>query len=243
MRILALESSAGPASAALMEDGNLIASAWQKMGLTHSETLLPMTENLVKSAKLAFSDIDLFAISKGPGSFTGLRIGISVVKGLAMATEKPCVGISTLEGMYAALVSPMRDLFAPRAIAVCAMDARVHQVYNANFDLADGSRLTCDRAIALDDLCAELTSLARPVIVFGDGAHLVGEALQERGFEPRVTVLPEPYRYQSAVGIAAAASKLDASAYLNAGALRPEYLRLPQAERERLERLKKESHE
>lgn len=237
MRILALESSAAPASAAILEDGVVIASAWQKTGLTHSQTLLPLAENLMKTAALTFSDIDVFAVAKGPGSFTGLRIGLAAVKGLAMAVGKPCCGVSTLEGMYRTLLDGMRSVLKPEAVAVCAMDARVQQVYNANFDLSNGERLCADRAVSLKELADELCAMKRPVILIGDGAHLVAETLKTREDAPEATLLPEPWRYQSAVGTAIAAYRMGEAQLTEAGALTPEYLRLPQAERERLARL------
>ena len=232
MKILALESSAQAASAALAVDGRVVAEAWQKTGLTHSETLLPMAVHLLETAKTKLSEIDLFAVANGPGSFTGLRIGVAAVKGLALGLGKPCAGISTLYGMYRACAPYPED-----AVAVCTMDARVGQVYCAAFDPASDTRITPDRAMALDALREELITLHRPVYLVGDGAEVTYAAL--KGLAGiRVTLAPEQTRYQRASGVALAAAELSPDAYVSAGALRTEYHRLPQAERERLERLK-----
>ncbi len=230
MKILAFESSAQAASVALAENGEVIAEVWQRTGLTHSETLLPMAQNLLSTAKVALSEIDLFAVANGPGSFTGLRIGVATVKGLAFATGKPCAGISTLRALFLA-----HGGYPEHAVAVCVMDARVGQVYNAVFEPATGDRLTPDRAIALDDLRAELAAYNRPAYLVGDGAALAYDALHGR---LPVLLAPAGARYQHARGVAYAAALLSPDAYVTASALRTEYHRLPQAERERLERLK-----
>lgn len=230
MLTLAFESSAKAASVALSRDGDLLGQYFQNCGLTHSVTLLPMAEALLKNNALAVSDVDLFAVAHGPGSFTGVRIGVSTVKGLAWAAEKPCVGVSTLEAMA------WNGLRAPAdAVICCTMDARRSQVYNALFRLRNGApvRLCEDRPIGLAELTAELQALGRPVFVTGDGAHLAAATLTEAGL--RVTLAPEPVRYQTAWGVCMAArDKQPGSAH----DLLPVYLRLSQAERERQERLK-----
>ena len=154
MLTLAFESSAKAASVALLRDGSLISQYSQCSGLTHSRTLLPMAEDLLKNAELKLSDIDLFAVAHGPGSFTGIRIGVSTVKGLSWACDKPCVGVSTLEGM-AWHGQAAGGLICP------VMDARRQQVYNALFEIREGRpiRLTEDRPLSLDELCEELRRL------------------------------------------------------------------------------------
>ena len=144
MLILAFESSARAASAALVKDGKLLSQYSQCSGLTHSRTLLPMGEDMLKNAELTYRDVDLLAVAHGPGSFTGIRIGVSMVKGLAWALEKPCTGVSTLEAMA------WHGLAAGGLICP-VMDARRSQVYNALFRIEDGRpiRLTEDRPIAL----------------------------------------------------------------------------------------------
>ena len=165
MKILALETSAKSVSCAVVEDGAPLASAYQCTGLTHSRTLLPMVDAMLKNADLTIETIDAIAIAAGPGSFTGLRIGIAAVKGLAWAADKPCLGISTLEAMA-------ENIAHLNGLVVGAMDARRAQVYNAVFEAKDGvlTRLTPDRAISLEELCAQLTGKDQPITVLGDGA-------------------------------------------------------------------------
>ena len=126
MKLLALESSAKAASCAVFEDGQVLASAWQSAGLTHSRTLLPMVEDMLRNSGCALRDVDGIAVAAGPGSFTGLRIGVASAKGLAWGAEKPCVPVSTLEAM----AWPLAHL---EGVTVCAMDARRQQIYNAVF--------------------------------------------------------------------------------------------------------------
>ena len=227
MRILAFESAAIAASVAYTRDGVLTASSFQSAGLTHSRTLLPLCEDLLKNAGLTLADVDVLAVSHGPGSFTGLRIGISLVKGLAFQRDLPCVGVSTLEAL--AYNMPRQD-----AVLCAVMDARAGQVYNANFDLSGllPRRLCPDRAITLTELRTELSAIDRPVLVAGDGAHLLADA---------GTPVPENLRLQNAWGVARLAEQV----YRQGGdfspaKLTPNYLRLPQAERERLAKLAKE---
>ena len=226
MLILAFESTAKAASAALVRDGRLLSQYSQCSGLTHSRTLLPMGEDMLKNAELSLRDVDLLAVAHGPGSFTGVRIGVSMVKGLAWASDKPCVGVSTLEAMLAAggLVCPV-------------MDARRSQVYNALFRIADGrpQRLCEDRPIALAELAVELGAYGESVFLVGDGAELSFRALTEKGIP--CVLAPENLRMQSAWGVAMAAQDKTPG---TADSLLPVYLRLSQAERERQERLQRE---
>lgn len=227
MLILAFESSAKPASAALVKDGQLLSQYTQCSALTHSRTLLPMAEDMLKNAELRLSDVDLIAVAHGPGSFTGIRIGVSTVKGLAWAAEKPCVGVSTLEAM------------AWHGLAVggyiCpVMDARRSQVYNALFKIENGRpvRMTEDRPIALEELAKEVTALGAPVFLIGDGAELCFEYFTAHGVP--CVMAPDNLRWQDAWGVAMAAADKTPG---NADELLPVYLRLSQAERERQERL------
>ena len=233
MLILALEASAKTASAAISKDGALLGQYFQNCGLTHSVTLLPMAEALLKNTNLTTADVDRFAVSHGPGSFTGVRIGVSTVKGLAWAAEKPCVGVSTLEAMaWSGLCA------APGSLICCAMDARRAQVYNALFRIEAGRplRLTEDRAVGLDELTDELNSTGKPILVLGDGALLCYNHFSERNVP--VSLAPENIRLQNAWGVCRAAEGKEP---IGAAELLPRYLRLSQAERERLERLKKET--
>ena len=227
MLILAFESSAKPASAALVKDGQLLSQYMQCSALTHSRTLLPMAEDMLKNAELRLSNVDLIAVAHGPGSFTGIRIGVATVKGLAWAAEKPCVGVSTLEAM------------AWHGLAVggyiCpVMDARRSQVYNALFKIENGRpvRMTDDRPIALDELSKEVTALGAPVFLVGDGAALCFEYFTAHGVP--CVMAPDNLRWQDAWGVAMAAADKTPG---NADELLPVYLRLSQAERERQERL------
>lgn len=228
MLILAIESSAKAASVALLEDNELISQYNQCSGLTHSRTLLPMLEDMLKNTEKKMSDVDLVAVAHGPGSFTGIRIGVSTAKGLAWAGEKKCVGVSTLEAMAWHGVS--------RGGLICpVMDARRSQVYNALFEIVSGKpeRLTKDRAIALEDLGRELKEQNRPVCLVGDGSKISYDYLTSQGID--CFVLPSNLVNQSAWGVGMAAQQHEAG---TADDLLPVYLRLSQAERERQERMK-----
>ena len=231
MLTLALESSAKAASAAVFEDEKMLAFSIQNAGLTHSRTLLPMAEDMLKNLGKKPADIDRVAVSRGPGSFTGLRIGLAEAKGLGWALDKPLVGVSTLEAM--AWGGPVLD----GQMLCCAMDARRGQVYNALFTVEGGKpvRLTEDRAISIGELESELIARQEPWILLGDGAELCFGTLDRS--QVTVFLAPEPLRVQSARGVGLAAMGKDA---VPAGELTAAYLRLSQAERERLARLEKE---
>lgn len=229
MLILGIESSAKAASAALCRDGELIAQYYQCAGLTHSRTLLPMAEELLRGTDTALGDLDGVAVAVGPGSFTGVRIGVAAVKGLCFGAEKPAAGVSTLEAMaWNGLAA------APGEIVCCCMDARRGQVYNALFEISDGApaRLVPDRAVTLEELAAELLGYGRAVFLTGDGAQLALGALSAAGLSCRLA--PGPLLMQSAWGVCMAARGLEMQ---SAEKLLPVYLRLSQAERERQERL------
>ena len=228
MLTLALESSAKAASAALFEDDKMLAFSIQNAGLTHSRTLLPMAEDLIRGLDRTVRDIGLVAVSRGPGSFTGLRIGLAEAKGLCWALDIPAVGVSTLEAM--AFGGPVLD----GQMLCCCMDARRGQVYNALFTVEGGKpvRLTPDRAISVPELQSELAASGEPWILLGDGAQLCYNTM-DRG-EVTLFVAPEPLRVQNARGVGlAAVGKPPVSAH----ELLPAYLRLSQAERERLARM------
>ena len=184
MKLLALESSAKAASCAVLSDGEPLASAWQATGLTHSRTLLPMAADLLKNSGLSLADMDAVAVAAGPGSFTGLRIGISAAKGLAWGAEKPCLGVSTLEAM----AWPLCHL---EGIVVCAMDARRKQIYNAVFRCEKGllTRLREDRAISLEDAAADLRDLEGPRPTSGSKARW-GSAWPPAASGPRAPSAP-----------------------------------------------------
>ncbi len=233
MRILAFETSAKAASVALTQDGKLLAESYQNTGMTHSQTLMVMAEDLLKQCGLTVGEVDAVAVAEGPGSFTGVRIGVAAAKGFAWGREIPCYGVSTLEamavslGVYGGYVCPV-------------MDARRSQVYNALFYAENGvlSRVREDRAIALFDLKQELQALQAPVHLVGDGSLLCHKTLST---EISGLVMPPEHRmHQRAVGVALLAEKLAAAGVPGDGAaLTPNYLRLSQAEREKLEKQNK----
>ncbi|MCD8321845.1 MAG: tRNA (adenosine(37)-N6)-threonylcarbamoyltransferase complex dimerization subunit type 1 TsaB [Oscillospiraceae bacterium] len=235
MLILALESSAKAASAAIFEDGGMLGLSVANAGLTHSRTLLPMAEALLKNLDKTLPDLDAVAVAQGPGSFTGLRIGLSEAKGLCWALEIPAIGVSTLEAM--AWGGPDRE----GAMLCCAMDARRSQVYNALFTVENGCprRLTPDRAIAVEELKNELKAYHKPWILLGDGAALCYNILSG---EPDLALhlAPEPLRIQSARGVGLAARD---KAPVPPEELLPVYLRLSQAERERQAKMKEPAKE
>lgn len=219
--VLGIDSSAISAGCALVEGDKIVAESFLNTRHTHSETLLQMISGMLKSAGAALSDIERIAVSAGPGSFTGLRIGISTAKGLADAAHKPCVAVSTLEAIA-------YNFLGVDGIVCACMDARRNQVYNALFKSENGiiTRLCEDRAIAAADLSKELEAVDGKVILAGDGAELM------HGFtENKYSLAPPALRFQRGSGVCFAGRKAPEIA---PAALMPTYLRLPQAERERL---------
>lgn len=231
MRILAIDSSATAASAALVEDGKVLGEFYINTKLMHSQTLLPMVGDVLKCTRSGLSEVDCFAVSAGPGSFTGIRIGVAAVKGLAMAQNKPCVGVSTLEAIA-------RNLEHAEGTVCAVMDARCRQVYNAVFRAHGGKleRLTPDRALAMEDLAQECEKYAKPLFLVGDGAQLCYNNEQFHRLNP--VLPPEPLLYQRACGVAKAARfVLEQGGAVTPAALMPVYLRVPQAERELKKRM------
>lgn len=229
MKILGFDSSAKTASVAVCDENGLIAQYFQNCGLTHSRTLLPMAEDMLRNLDMPLSDIDLIAVAEGPGSFTGIRIGVSTVKGLAWAADKPVRGVSTLEAMaYNAVALP------EGSIVCCAMDARRNQLYNALFEIRGGLpfRLCPDRAISADELVKDVENYRKSIFVVGDGAKLCYNALDKNPYG--AVLAPEPMRFQSAWGVCMAARNTTPQTVHE---LLPVYLRLSQAERERQERV------
>lgn len=229
MIILALDSTGAAASAALLDGDRLLCKATETGALTHSATLLPAVEQLLAKAGLGFADIDLFAASAGPGSFTGVRIGAATLKGIAFGKNKPCCAVSALE----ALAYNLRDTDG----VVCAlMDARRGQFYTATFAVSDGkvTRLTEDAAGSGEDIAASLAAYPAVTLV-GDGAAV---ALPFFAGLP-VTLCPAERRLADgeSVGLCALAMYRAGKTVSDAD-FAPVYLRLPQAERERLEKEK-----
>ena len=235
MLILAFETSAKAASAALLEDGRLLGESYQNTGLTHSQTLLVMAENLLAQCGKTVAEVTAVAVAAGPGSFTGVRIGVAAAKGFAWGRQLPCYGVSTLEAMAL-------SLGAWQGYVCPCMDARRSQVYNALFSVSQGTleRLREDRAIALSELAEELKALDGPIFLVGDGSTLTYRTLS--GEIPNLVLPPEHRMHQRADGVALlAAQKIAAGEPGDANALTPNYLRLSQAERERMEKLKADS--
>ncbi len=228
MKILALDSTALVASVALCEDGTRLGEITIENGNTHSETLLPMVEFLLQRFSMTADDIDLFAVSAGPGSFTGVRIGAATVKGLAFGTNKPCVGVSTLEALAYNLLSH-DGLICP------VMNARRKQVYTSLFRAKDGKleRLMPDSAIAITELDERLSAYGEPIRLCGDGYEIT-EALLTHP----ILHTPQNLRQQSAYSVAQVARiAFENGQSVSDTELVPTYLRLSQAERERAERM------
>ncbi len=231
MKILAIESSAKAASVALCDGGVLIGQYFMNAGLTHSATLLKMAEDLLSHFNLTVNQLDAVAVANGPGSFTGIRIGVSAAIGLSWGAQIPVCGVSTLEAMACQVEEP--------AAVICpVMDARREQVYTATFEYADGSilRLSPDRAIPVAELAAEAAVSDKTYILLGDGANLARDAFFTAGAPFRLA--PSLIRLQSAWGVACAAQRAPT---VSPYELQPNYLRVSQAERERQKRLHEES--
>ena len=233
MLLLAFETSAKSCSAALHDGRGLLAESYQNSGLTHSQTLMVMAEDLLKVCGKSAADVTHLAVAAGPGSFTGVRIGVSAAKGFAWGAEKPVYGVSTLEAMAL-------GLGVMEGHICCCMDARRKQVYNAIFLAENGhlTRVTEDRAISLEELQEELAHIDGPIYLVGDGAELTMRTL---GAEiPELILPPEHRRHQRASGVALAAiGAMERGESADGAALQPNYLRLSQAERERMEKLRK----
>ena len=232
MLILAFETSAKACSVALHDGERLLAESYQNTGLTHSQTLMTMAENLLKTCGKGAKDVTHLAVAAGPGSFTGVRIGVAAAKGFAWGAELPVYGVSTLEAMALSL-----GAFEGH---VCAcMDARRNQVYNALFLVDNGKleRFSEDRAISLAELKEELEHIDGPIYLVGDGAELTDRTLSAD--IPALRLPPEHRRHQRASGVALAAIEaMNRGESADGAALQPNYLRLSQAERERLEKMK-----
>ena len=230
MKILALDSSAVAASVALCDGDRLLAEYTLNNGNTHSETLLPMVEALLSKFNMTANDVELFAASAGPGSFTGVRIGAATLKGLAFGKDKPSVEVSTLEALAQNLV--MRyGLICP------VMNARRSQVYTALFR-SDGrtlTRLLPDSAMAISELDELLSKYTEDVAFCGDGYGVTLDALKKTV----AVYVPDRLRHQSAYSVAVVAYKQFADGeYVSDGEFKITYLRPSQAEREMLEKNK-----
>lgn len=224
MKILAVDSSAKTASVAVVDGNMLVSECFVNAGLTHSRTLMPMVDNALAQADMKIGDIDAFCVNAGPGSFTGIRIGVAAVKGLALCEEKPCAGISTLE-------AAAYNFTDENCIVCVSMDARCNQVYTALFRCENKKidRLCEDKAVSIDSLCDELLQFDEKIYLAGDGAEICFNAFKDK--LPNAVLAAENRRYQRAYGAALAAANNE-ELFRNSAELAPVYLRLPQAERE-----------
>ena len=237
MITLAFDSTAKAASVAVCDDDKLLALYNIDNGLTQSELLLPMAENMLKCLKLTFDDVDLLACAVGPGSFTGVRIGVALVKGIAFGKNIPCISVSTLDELA-------ENLKGLDGIIVPVMDARRQQVYTATYK-GNGEaldKLTPDRAIAIAELAEELKAYDEPIYLVGDGYEVARRGLIAAGVSVKTT--PALLITENAYSVALAAKrKYDNGEVATDLEIAPTYLRMPQAERERLERLANEEKE
>ena len=194
MLLLAFETSAKAASVALFEENTLLGEQYQNTGLTHSQTLLVMAENLLAQCGKKPAQVEAVAVAAGPGSFTGVRIGVAAAKGFAWGGELPIYGVSTLEAMALGL-GVWEGFVCP------VMDARRSQVYNALFYVNQGKleRITEDRAISLEDLKKEVKNLSKPVFLVGDGSELCYNTLD--GTVSGMVCPPEHRMHQRAAGV------------------------------------------
>lgn len=231
MLILAVDTSAAPCCAAVYDTEKQLVAAETVINnkLTHSVTLMPVIRDLLKNADIKPDDIDLFAVSVGPGSFTGLRIGISAVKGMAYAAKKPCAAVTTSEGMA-------YNFIGEDAVICTAIDARCNQVYNALFKASaeNVTRLCDERCIKTDELAKELLGIDGEIIITGDAAQSVFDEAQSLGIKD-VRLAPPAERYQTGHGVCLAAQSAKA---ISPECLMPLYLKLPQAQRELMEKQK-----
>ena len=229
MKILTIDTSSVTACSGVVdtETDKVLSECFADVPLTHSQTVLPMTQSVLKQAGLSFDDVDVLAVCSGPGSFTGVRIGVAAVKGLGFERDMKAASVSTLEALSYNFDSVPCD-----AVICAVMDARCRQVYAASFSCDNGvvTRLTPDDAVSIDDCKAALAALRRPVIFVGDGAQLCYDACKD---ELDCVAAPVHLRYVRPRGIALAAKRLaNEDKLIASSALQPTYLRLPQAERE-----------
>lgn len=239
MKILAVDSSSITASVAITEDESIVSEFFMNAGLTHSQTLAPMIDAVLKNSNTQPKDIDLYAVTNGPGSFTGIRIGAATIKAMAFANNKPCVGISPLEALA-------YNSFAKSGLICACMDARCDQVYTALFESKNGviSRITEDSADLISNLTEKLKKTNKNVEFVGDGAVSCYNRIIASGQREKYSVLPEHNRFIKAGNVARLAlKKYNEGEFCTAQDLNLNYLRVPQAERQLRERLSKKQGE
>lgn len=230
MTVLGVDSSATSASAAVIKDNKLISEVFSDTGLTHSQTLLPMINSALQMAGITVNELDLIAVCNGPGSFTGVRIGIATVKGIAFTNNIPCAEVSTLESMA-------YNIANFDGIICSAMDARCNQVYTAFFENKNSckaNRLSEDTAMSIDELGEKISSLNENVIFVGDGAEICYNKL--KGTVENISIAPINLIKQRASSVAVAGINKDAKCSED---ISVNYIRLPQAQRELAKKLSK----
>ena len=226
MKILAIDTSATAASVCLAGEDKILGSFYTNTALTHSQTLVPMVEQVLKTTQTDVDELDYIAVNAGPGSFTGVRIGVAAAKGIAFKNNLPCVSVSTLESMA-------YNMLGSDCVVCAVMDARCSQVYNALFKISGDKveRLCEDRALALSELKPELEKISEKIILVGDGANLTAKYLENS--LSNVFLAPVNNRIQNASSTAMAAIKsICENKTIMPAELMPTYLRLPQAQRE-----------
>ena len=233
MNIFGIDTCCMAATAAVLSDDRLVAQIVQNNKRTHSQKIMPMIEFMLKEAELDLADIDCFAAAVGPGSFTGVRIGVATAKALAHATGKPCVAVSTLHAL-SNNVAYFDGIICP------ILDARRGQVYNALFEGGNMKRITEDRACSIEDLCAELATSKEKIMFLGDGVSVFAEQIRE-ALGDKAVFAQRMQRMNLAASVAEIGyEKFVSGETISYSELVPEYLRLSQAERERLEKERKQ---
>lgn len=235
MKILAFETSAKPSSICVIENNVILASSLVNNKLTHSQTLMTLCEDMLKNSKININDIDAFAVSNGPGSFTGLRIGIGAVKGLAFALNKPCLSISSLEGLA-------YNLLGFNGIICTIQDARCNQLYFSVFDCNGKSitKLFSEKSINIEDINNILINLKnKNIFLVGDGVSLCYNNIKDKF--SNLFIAPYHLNFPNAIGIAlSAVNKAKNNEFISYCDLKPEYLMLPQAQKDFIKKNNKE---
>ena len=231
MKILAIDSSGLVATVAVASDNNLLGEYTINFKKTHSQTLLPMLDEVAKMIELDLNTIDAIAISGGPGSFTGLRIGSATAKGLGLALGKPLISVPTLDALAF-------NMWGTDCVVCPLMDARRRQVYTGiyEFEREELKVIEPPCAIGIDELAEKVNFLGREAIFLGDGADVFEEFLKENCRVP-FRFAPAHMNKQRAASVAVLGMRMyEQGKYESAAEHKPDYLRLSQAERERQEK-------
>ncbi len=242
--ILSMDTSGKVSSFSVIEGDNILVEGNINTRLTHSQTLMPMCEDLLKASKISIEDIDVFAVTKGPGSFTGLRIGIAAVKGFAYALNKPCVAVSSLEALA-------YNLLGFDGVVCSIVEARNEEAYMALFQVSSKlckktrdidykvERLTADLSININDAAKMLKNYKQTIFFVGDGANMWYNYFSARFVDKEKDVLcnirlaPPALRLQKATSVGLVAARMyENNEFIDASGLVPSYKKDPQAVRE-----------